>query len=458
MVEGLAHKLAERLVDQLSGTRKLPQRAAKVLADTIVVMTKGAKEPEIQQLAMALAIPHGLSSMLAGTRFRSTPDRAALVNASGATFLELDEGFRPTGHPAVHLVPALLAEIESRSQGATMRELLASLTFGYEVIARLATSLEFDPEVHPHGHIGSVGVAAALGHVRGWPVERLAKGMAIAASLPIRTDWRACFTGDTIRNTYVGVGASIGFLALDLVEAGFTADNSSIEGILAPALGRGIRAKDFLRPNREWAIDHGYFKFYAACALTHPSTEAALSLLKEGPWDCDSIKEVHVEVPERYMRTAKMPNGTRLSAKFSIPWSVAGTLLTGLTDDSLYQEPLLSNPEIQRVASRVFVRSAPDLTQRFPQFAGARLLVVRRSGAVVSASCDEPRGGPQRGTTWQELRRKAEQLLPGLNPSWWELLTTYSDETNALHWWTRVRESLCSDLSRPRSYADLDTE
>lgn len=103
----------------------------------------------------------------------------------------------------------------------------------------------------------------------------------MAASLPLRTDWRPCFTGDTVRNSFTGMGAAIGCWATELVAAGFTAEPSAIESLLAPALGGGLDREVFLGEG-DWAISHGYHKFYAGCALTHGATEAALSIARIG--------------------------------------------------------------------------------------------------------------------------------------------------------------------------------
>ncbi len=56
----------------------------------------------------------------------------------------------------------------------------------------------------------------------------MARSMAITASAPLWTDWRPCFTGDTVRNTFAGLGASIGLMFTDLVDGGFTAEPGAI--------------------------------------------------------------------------------------------------------------------------------------------------------------------------------------------------------------------------------------
>ncbi|HEY8531740.1 MAG TPA: hypothetical protein VIL08_05785, partial [Limnochorda sp.] len=66
------------------------ERATWVVMDTVGVILRGALEAPA-----------------------ATPRRAALANATAGTFLELDEGQRPTGHPAIHVLPAALAQAQA---------------------------------------------------------------------------------------------------------------------------------------------------------------------------------------------------------------------------------------------------------------------------------------------------------------------------------------------------------
>lgn len=443
-MDSLEHRLISRILAKRAGAADYPERARKVLVDTLVVMLRGAREPEIQRLSIALAVPNGTASLFSDVGvLRSTPERAAFANAAGGTFLELDEGVRPTGHPGIHVVPALLATVEGGSPARTMGEVMWSLTVGYEVTARLARTVMFSEPVHPHGHIGSVGVAAALSHLGEGSSETIAASMAMAASLPLRTHWRPCFTGDTVRNAFTGVGAAIGLWAATLADAGFTAEPGAIQTVLAPALGQGIHLEELLDEASPWAIEGGYHKFYAGCALTHPSTEAALAVREAPEWGSDTVvSRVRVEVPARFMRTAGLPNGTRLSAKFSTPWAVAAALVTGLSDERVYQEPMLSDRKIWDMARQVRVEPTADLTARFPVQAGSRIHVVLASGKLISATCDEPAGGPTRVASWDQLYSKSHALVPEVDERVWSRMKDFEDKDSGAEWWRRVVHAL----------------
>jgi len=81
----------------------------------------------------------------------TVPPLAALCNGAAGTVLELDEGHRfAAGHPAIHVLPALLAdaEIGYGDSDAFVRSFVA----GYEVAVRTARAVgTLESGYHPHG-------------------------------------------------------------------------------------------------------------------------------------------------------------------------------------------------------------------------------------------------------------------------------------------------------------------
>jgi 2-methylcitrate dehydratase PrpD len=116
------------------------EHTIRVVADTVGVVLGGAKRPEIEAYtrgdgALFRPIADGEARLLVTGFPGADPVSAAFVNATAGTFLELDEGYRPTGHPAMHVVPAALAGAQVLH--ATGKEFLAAILGGYEVTARL---------------------------------------------------------------------------------------------------------------------------------------------------------------------------------------------------------------------------------------------------------------------------------------------------------------------------------
>ena len=170
---------------------------------------------------------------------------AAFVNASAGTFLELDEGIRPSGHPAVHVVPAALAT--GQVLGSSGAELVVAVLGGYEVSARLFTSYRLRFPVHPHGNLGSIGAARGVARLRGTDPVQAAR---IAAALPLLSVWQPAFEGATVRNVFSGVGAAIGILANGLASAGFTGSTEALPTAFGGIAGELVSSEHLEEPIR----------------------------------------------------------------------------------------------------------------------------------------------------------------------------------------------------------------
>ena len=224
-------------------------------------MVAGARRNEIRALTASsdplFAHGAGEARVLTPERPAASPSFAALVNGCACTALELDEGIRPTGHPAAHVVPAALAA--GQALHASGEQLLAAIVSGYEVAARLFEAWRLHEALHPHGHLGAVGGAVAVARLRGAPPGPPAL---IAASLPLMTTWDACFEGATVRHAYTGVAAAMGILANQLAVAGLT----GAQGAQASAFGRLAGALRSVEPLTEpvepdtLRIDRNYFQ------------------------------------------------------------------------------------------------------------------------------------------------------------------------------------------------------
>src|SRR6185436_2239633 len=96
-VRELARFLAATRFDDLP--RSTVERTSLVVADLTGVALAGSREPEPARLFERL--PRGAGARLLRSDLdEADPRDAAFANATAASFLELDEGFRPTGHPA----------------------------------------------------------------------------------------------------------------------------------------------------------------------------------------------------------------------------------------------------------------------------------------------------------------------------------------------------------------------
>ncbi|GGK91648.1 MmgE/PrpD family protein [Nocardia jinanensis] len=373
------------------------EKALRIIADCFAVSVAGHRTEPMSALVAADTKgglvtggternPFHRSTVWGGGR--APAHHAAFLNATAGSFLELDEGMRPTGHPGMQLVPAAIAVAEEVHASGT--ELLRAVIAGYELSARLFRAVRLRPGAHPHGHVGALGAALAVSMVRGTDIRA---ATAIASTLPLASTWQACYDGATARNAYMGHAAAVGVRSSDLARAGFTGSFASFGFSLGELLGEGLdetALADELRYEK-LAIDAGYFKVHSACALTHTAIDAALDLLESEPLAPDAITSVRIDTVAavRKVDIEEVPND--LSCRFSISYAVAAALATGTSGPEAFR----FRPDIAALARRVEVHVDPQLEERWPVSSPARVR-VEVDGRVLESLVENPTGHPPR--------------------------------------------------------------
>lgn len=379
-----------------------------IFADSVGVMTAGARSAEMAALAAdpslgltAAPTPAASARALIQPCRYGDPATVAWLNGTAGTFLELDEGFRPTGHPAIQVIPAALAVAEAAA--ASGRELVTAVVAGYEVAARLFETFTLPRAMHPHGHFGAIGAATAVAMLRRTDPVALAR---IAATQPLLTGWDACYAGATARNTWSGHANRAGVQADMLHRAGFTGALASHLSVVAPhvtdlaALTAPVTAETL-------CIGRNYVKFHSACALTHSSLDALLEawarLESRDPW---AVRQVTVTTVSANLRVDRLPEANSLSTRFSLPYAIAAALLTGSTAPASFEW----NEQVAEYANRVAVRADPAMDASWPASAPARVRIETVSESS-EASVDNPHGHSSRPASRAELRDKFVSLL-----------------------------------------------
>jgi 2-methylcitrate dehydratase PrpD len=212
---------------------------------------------------------------------RLRPGSAALFNGTAGTMLELDEGNQYCrGHPAIHVVPALLAA--GQAMRATGPNLLRGLVLGYEIGARVGIASKLRVTMHPHGTWGTLGAAMAVAALHGADADAMRNVINIASSLGLSTSRRTMLEGGTVRNAYAGIANQLGMLAWDLHDSGFEGERDGVATVF-----NDVAATDF-HPEAmtdelgtRWEIARNYFKRHAACRYTHGALDAMADILAQ---------------------------------------------------------------------------------------------------------------------------------------------------------------------------------
>lgn len=375
----------------------LPQavvlRAKEVLADTLSVVAAGAQEDEVKALTKRLVDPKARQvASLIGSGVRTEPSKAALINGTAGTFLELDEGNQfGRGHPGIHVVPATLAVAEdARLPG---QDLLTALVLGYEIGTRIGIACKIRMSMHPHGTWGTVGAAVAVGKLMGCGEGAMREMINVSSSLGLATSRRTMLEGGTVRNVYSGVSNFMGILAHQLVQSGFTGEADGLKTVY------GAVVSDTFSPEvmtdalgERFEIARNYFKMHACCRYNHGTLDALEKILARKPLKADEVESVDVETYSLAAQLCDRNPQNMLAAKFSIPFAVATLIVHGRTDVTCFEPEAVRNETVQALAKRVEVKEDPKLTAMMPARRPSRVRVTLKSGEKLEAEVTMNKG------------------------------------------------------------------
>lgn len=385
--------------------------ARLVFLDTVGVILAGNQEPECRALLQNVRTLQtgATASVLTDGLPRLEPSWAAFLNGTAGVFLELDEGHRPTGHPAIHVVPAPLALAEQL--GSSGRDLLAAIVLAYEVPVRISAAWHMRPGVHPHGNMGSPGAAAACGRLLGFDAAQQRQALNVAASLPLASAWLPCVEGATVRNAYTGVSAFVGIAAAQLVRSGFTGLHNAWPSTFGNLLGTGFDEQGLTdNLGTVYEITRDYFKFHACCAYNHAPLDAIQEALAGRRFPADAIERIEVATLPHYLKLSNPHPHNQLAAKFAIPYAVAVAVVRGSSFVDSFQPTALAREDIHALAERVQLVGDASMLADWPDQARARATIHLRDGRTLHGECLNPRGHHANPVSADEVRAKFVRL------------------------------------------------
>ena len=386
--------------------------ARSVTLDTLGAITAGMEEPENARLASwAAANMLPPTAGILATPYRASPMAAALVNSTAGVALEMDEGNRfGGGHPAIHVLPGLLAVAEQ--VGASGSEFITALIAGYEITSRLGGATVPRDNVHSHGHWGTPGTAAAIARLRGWSAEDVRGVINLAASMSPANTWTNAFEGATVRNLYPGRSSMQGVLAVDLYQCGFTALDDAPSDVYGSILGESFDHESAVAGlGGEYRIQQNYFKLHACCRYNHATLDAVMDAMSDARISPDEVESVTVDVPWMLDGMLGGYPQNMLAAKFNIPYAVAAALVTGRTDITVFRPEVIASPPLRAVFDRVTVRVGNAPRQQAVTSPGASVEIRTRGGDALTGAVTLIRGDYGNPITHADLVDKFTYLV-----------------------------------------------
>jgi len=411
----LSH-IAEALCDLPKPTEKVQNHIRGAGIDLMGCILAGRDE-EISVRTRQTVASFGSGSVpVFGTGLCLSPPHAALCNATAAHALDFDDWEEPGNtHPSAVLLPALWAVAMDRNKNG--EAVLAAYNTGFELVARFGEAFNFEhynKGWHSTATLGVIGVAAAVSHLIGLNAEQMANAMSLAIS---RSCGYTCQFGSSAKPLQAGFAASDGLMAALLAEQGMTGHPGVLDGskgfVHLMAHGDLARLDAAVtqmngKALEQWGI---VLKAYPACGYTHRLVDCALEIA--GTIEPDQIISVQAELPDFHY--AILPYGkptSRFESLFSVPFSIATSLLRGRFALEDLDEEARDAPEISALIEKIVVApqpaSRPSLNYDPDQ--PDRLVVHLQSGQQISAVCEYPKGAPQNPMSLNEIRQKFESI------------------------------------------------
>jgi 2-methylcitrate dehydratase PrpD len=379
---------------------ELQARTRFLVADVLACAVSAWTRPELAALRETLVTGDGPASVI-GRREGAAPALAALVNALPVAAEQLQDGHREArGHPASHVVPAVLAAAESC--GASGGDLLAAILAGCETGILIGSAMGGTPDgVHDIGTWGTVGAAAGVAHVlSGGAADAVAAAIDLAAVTPARPDAATVFGGATAQHLLLGLSVQAAVVAGAAAVAGLRAPDGTLERHFLPAVGRQVDAAVLEQGTAggRWAryrLADGYLKRHPTCAHLHGVDDAVEDLLAGGPVDPAGVEQVTVRTYAAAAGFADPAPANDLAARFSIPCSVAAAIVGGSPRPDRFRPEVLGDPRVTSLARRVRVVHDPALDAGYPAGRPAVVTVTMTDAAIREARAGRPRGdGP----------------------------------------------------------------
>ena len=356
-----------------------------------------------------------LTTLIGGGK--TAPDRAALYNGALVRYLDYNDSYlapKETCHPSDNLGAVLAAAEYAEGTG---RDLLAALAVAYQVQCRLSEVAPVRAEGFDHTTQGAYAAAAGAARALGLDAERAANAIAISGTA--NNALRVTRTGPLSHwkgLAYPNTGAAATHAAF-LARRGITGPPEVFEGNkgFMDAIS-GPFEIDWAEEDLE-AVTQTALKRYNAEIHSQSALEGILELRKQHmlrPEEVEAVKLETFDVAYHIIgggeEGAKKAVSTKEEADHSLPYLLAVALLDGEVYPPQYEPQRIVSRDVQDLLQKVEVRSADDLSRRFPAQMPARLSVWLSGGRVIQKDKRDYEGYYTRPLSWESAYEKFERL------------------------------------------------
>jgi 2-methylcitrate dehydratase PrpD len=397
---------------------KIPERVRDyckdVLLDTLACAVAGHQGDETHQLA---ALSAGLaqsseSSVIGGDRLSLAG--ATMLNGYLITAVTMCDAHRPTlTHITPEVVPPALAIAER--DGLSGRDLLVAIVAGSEVTTRVGVGIDYPAfrarGWHGPGVFGPFGAAAAVGRLRRFDAETMARAFGLAGSQSAGTF--AAWGTPTVK-FHQCRGALSGLMAALLAEQKFVATREFLtarDGGLYNTYSNGGRAEAATADlGSRWELEQIALRLWPAASSIQGMMTALFDIIEQHTIDPAQVKTLRIALSEPVFKLHGI--FARYKAKFEALLSAHYVAAAILHDREMtlaqFEPSRYDDPKLRRFAEQVEVRADPTLNG-----VQATVEIVTADGQTFSARCDHPRGSPENRLSRAQIESKFRTYARG---------------------------------------------
>jgi 2-methylcitrate dehydratase PrpD len=394
------------------GYEQLPEKVRShcknLLLDALacaVAGHRGEETPKLFALASALA-QSDEASVIGGDRLSLAG--ATLFNGYLVTAVTMcDVHLATMTHVTPEVIPPALAIAER--DACCGRDLLVAIAAGCEVTTRIGIGLDYPAfrarGFHGPGVLGPFGAAAAVGRLRGFSADTMARSFGLAGSQGAGT--YAAWGTPTVK-FHQCRGALSGLLAALLAEQDFRATRAFLtaeDGGLYRAYSNGGRSELATADlGTRWELEQISLRLWPSASLTQGMNTALFDLIEQHRIDPGEVAAVRVMLsPMAFDMHGKLP---RYKGKFDALISGHYAAAVAVHDRALtlaqFEPARYDDPTLRR-----FAEQQVDISVD-PALSGSQAVVEIEmiGGATLKARCDHPRGSYENPLTRTQVADK----------------------------------------------------
>jgi 2-methylcitrate dehydratase PrpD len=390
-----------------------------LLLDTLACAVAGHRGEETQQIAaLASGLAQSYESSIIGGEALSLAG-ATLLNGYLVTAVTMCDVHRPTlTHVTPEVMPPALAIAER--DGLSGRDLIVATAAGCEVTTRIGVGLDYPAfrakGWHGPGVLGPFGAAAAVGRLRRFDTETMAKAFGLAGSQAAGTF--AAWGTPTVK-FHQCRGALSGLLAALLAEQKFLATREFLtasDGGLYNVYANGGRPEAVTADlGKRWELAQIALRLWPSASSIQGMNTALFDLIERHKIDPAKVKKVRIALSQpTFDLHGKLAH---YKGKFDALISGHYTAAVILHDQELtlaqFEPARYDDPKMRRAAAEQIELHAD------PALSGVEAVAeIEMEDATLNAHCQHPRGSPENPLSRGEIEGKFRTYADGvLSPS-----------------------------------------